>query len=97
MANEPSPQRVVLLVEEPTIGVDVGARADIYAHLRQMANEGMAVVFASSDIQEVLGLADTIATFYHGKLINTYSAGEADTTRLTMDVTSPDEKVEGAA
>lgn len=88
---------VVLLVEEPTIGVDVGARADIYAHLRQMANEGMAVVFASSDIQEVLGLADTIATFYHGKLINTYPAGEADMTRLTMDVTSPDEKVEGAA
>ena len=79
----------VLLVEEPTPGVDVGARADIYAHLRRMAMEGLAVVFASSDIQEVLGLADKIGTFYHGRLINIYEAEETDMTTLTMDVTSP--------
>lgn len=79
----------VLLVEEPTPGVDVGARAEIYAHVRRMANEGLAVVFASSDIQEVLGLADKIGTFYHGRLINIYAAEETDMTRLTMDVTSP--------
>jgi ABC-type sugar transport system ATPase subunit len=79
----------VLLVEEPTPGVDVGARAEIYAHLRRMANEGLAVVFASSDIQEVLGLADRIGTFYHGRLIKICSAEETDMARLTMDVTSP--------
>ncbi len=79
----------VLLVEEPTRGVDVGARAEIYAHLRKLAKEGLAVVFASSDIQEVLGLADTIATFYQGRLINIVKAAEADITRLTTDVTIP--------
>ena len=49
----------VLLVEEPTRGVDVGARAEIYRHLRTLANQGLAILFVSSDNQEVLGLADT--------------------------------------
>ena len=83
----------LLLVEEPTQGVDVGARAEIYAHLRQMAKEGLAVVFASSDVQQVLGLADTIGTFYHGRFINIYGAEETDMARLTLDVTSPNDQV----
>lgn len=83
---------VVLMVEEPTRGVDVGARAEIYGHLRNLANEGLALVFASSDIQEVLGLADTIATFYHGRLINVSKAEETDLTRVTMEVTIPAEQ-----
>ena len=87
----------VLLVEEPTPGVDVGARADIYAHLRRMAKEGLAVVFASSDIQEVLGLADKIGTFYHRRLINIYAAEEADMNRLTRDVTSPNDPIKTAS
>jgi len=57
----------VLLVEEPTRGVDVGARADIYRTLRTLAESGLAVVVSSSDTNEVLGLCDTIATFYHGQ------------------------------
>jgi len=89
-------QPEVFLVEEPTVGVDVGARADIYSHLRRMADQGLAIIFASSDIHEVLGLADTIATFYHGRLINTYPAKETDLTRLTMDVTSPSHEVNAA-
>lgn len=57
----------ILLVEEPTRGVDVGARADMYATLRRLAESGMAVVVSSSDTNEVLGLSDTVATFYHGR------------------------------
>ncbi len=87
----------MLLVEEPTPGVDVGARADIYAHLRRMVKEGLAVVFASSDIQEVLGLADRIGTFYHRRLINIYAAEEADVNRLTRDVTSPNDPIKTAS
>ena len=84
----------VLMVEEPTRGVDIGARAEIYFHLRQMANKGVTIIFASSDIQEVIGLSDRIATFYHGKLINIYKAGETDLSSLTKDVTSPTDEVE---
>jgi len=56
----------VLLVEEPTRGVDVGARAEIYAQIRRLSDSGVGVIVSSSDTNEVLGLADTIVTFYRG-------------------------------
>jgi ribose transport system ATP-binding protein len=83
----------VLLVEEPTRGVDVGARAEIYSHVRNLANAGMAVVFASSDLPEVLGLADTVATFYRGRLVRTGPVGELTPQRLMRDVTHPLDEV----
>ena len=58
----------VMLVEEPTRGVDIGARAEIYQRLRDQCASGMAIVVSSSDTAEVLGLCDTIATFYRGRL-----------------------------
>jgi ribose transport system ATP-binding protein len=76
----------VVLVEEPTRGVDVGARAEIYRHLRRLANEGLAVVFASSDLPEVLGLADTVASFYRGRLVRVAPAQEWTAGRLLADV-----------
>jgi ribose transport system ATP-binding protein len=85
-----SPQPVVLLVDEPTRGVDVGARAEIYRHLRQLAERGLAVVFASSDIQEVLGLADTVATFYRGRLVSVRPVEETSPARVLREVTHPD-------
>lgn len=57
----------VLLVEEPTRGVDVGARAEIYAQLRKLSQSGVGVIVSSSDTNEVLGLSDTVATFYRGR------------------------------
>jgi ribose transport system ATP-binding protein/rhamnose transport system ATP-binding protein len=77
----------VLLVEEPTRGVDVGARAEIYAHIRRLADQGLAVVFASSDLPEVFGLADTVATFYRGELVRVAAASELDETTMMRDVT----------
>src|SRR5690606_5247274 len=50
----------ILLLDEPTRGVDVGARAEIYALIRNLAAEGHAIVIVSSEIEEVLGLADTV-------------------------------------
>jgi ribose transport system ATP-binding protein len=61
-------QPKVLLLDEPTRGGDVGARAEIYASLRELCSAGLAIVVVSSDMSEVLGLCDTIATFYRGRL-----------------------------
>jgi ribose transport system ATP-binding protein len=83
-------QPAVLLVEEPTRGVDVGARAEIYAHVRKLADEGLAVIFASSDITEVLGLGDTVATFYDGRLIATSPVGDTNAAKVLRDVTHPE-------
>jgi ribose transport system ATP-binding protein/rhamnose transport system ATP-binding protein len=79
----------ILLVEEPTRGVDVGARAEIYRHLRKLANQGLAIIFVSSDNQEVLGLADTVATFFRGRLVRVASADSLEAEELLRDVTHP--------
>jgi len=79
----------VLLVEEPTRGVDVGARAEIYAHIRALAERALAVIFASSDLPEVLGLADTVATFYRGRLVRVAPAQALSARQLMRDVTHP--------
>jgi ribose transport system ATP-binding protein len=58
----------VLILDEPTRGVDVGAKAEIYKLVRQMAAEGMAVVVISSDLPEVLLLSDRILVMRGGKI-----------------------------
>jgi ABC-type sugar transport system ATPase subunit len=58
----------VLLLDEPTRGVDVGARADIYRLIRAACDSGTAVIVASSDLPELLGLADRIAILHQGRL-----------------------------
>jgi ribose transport system ATP-binding protein/rhamnose transport system ATP-binding protein len=80
----------ILLVEEPTRGVDVGARAEIYRHLRKLADQGLAIIFSSSDNQEVLGLADTVATFFRGHLVRVAPAVEIEHSGLLRDVTHPE-------
>jgi ribose transport system ATP-binding protein len=79
----------LLLVEEPTRGVDVGARAEIYRHLRAQTARGLAIVFVSSDTYEVLGLADRIGTFFHGALVQFASAAAMTAESITRDVTHP--------
>jgi len=76
----------VLLVEEPTRGVDVGARAEIYAQLRHLCEEGVGVIVSSSDTHEVLGLSDTIATFYRGTVTAIRPAGEWTEPDLVREV-----------
>ncbi len=68
----------VLLLDEPTRGVDVGARAEIYALIRRLADAGTAIVVVSSEIEEVLGLSDTVLVVAEGKSLLTTSATEID-------------------
>lgn len=60
----------VLLLDEPTRGVDVGARAEIYALIRQLADSGVALVVVSSDIDEVLGLSDRVLVVADGAVVH---------------------------
>ena len=76
----------MLLVDEPTRGVDVGGRAAIHGLLREAARQGQVVVFASSELDELLELGETIITMRSGRVIATYAEG---TTRedLLSDLT----------
>ena len=81
----------VLLVDEPTRGVDVGARAEIYSHLRAIASDGMGIVIASSDTQEVLGIADTVVTYFRGAQVSVRDREDTDSRLLTREITHPQE------
>ncbi len=67
----------VLLLNEPTWGVDVGARADIYDQLEALAGQGLAILIVSSDIQEVLSVSHRILTMHKGRISGTFSRAEA--------------------
>jgi len=67
----------VLLLDEPTRGVDVGARAEIHAEVRRLAEQGSAVLFASSELEEVLLLADRIVVMHDGSIAGELPAHEA--------------------
>jgi len=58
----------VLIVDEPTRGIDVGAKAEIYRLLRALADSGVAVIVISSDMEEVLGISDRIAVMHEGAI-----------------------------
>lgn len=68
----------VLLLDEPTRGVDVGARMEIYGLIRRLASEGTAILIVSSEIEEVLGLADRVLVISDGRVIDERPAHEID-------------------
>jgi ribose transport system ATP-binding protein len=70
----------VLILDEPTRGVDVGAKAEIYALVDELAGRGVAVWMITSDMEELLGMADRVVVMHEGKL-----AGELTRDRLTEE------------
>ncbi|WP_030324689.1 sugar ABC transporter ATP-binding protein [Streptomyces sp. NRRL B-3229] len=72
----------VLLLDEPTRGVDIGARAELYAVIRRLADEGLAVLLVSSEVPEVLGLADRVLVLREGSVVHTADARELDEHRV---------------
>ncbi|PJE97343.1 sugar ABC transporter ATP-binding protein [Streptomyces carminius] len=72
----------VLLLDEPTRGVDVGARAELYAVIRRLADDGVAVLLVSSEVPEVLGLADRVLVLREGRVVHTAPARELDEHRV---------------
>jgi ABC-type sugar transport system ATPase subunit len=67
----------ILLLAEPTRGVDVGARADIYAVIEELREQGLALVLVSSDMEELLGLSDRTIVFARGRIVREVSREEA--------------------
>ncbi len=66
----------VLLLDEPTRGVDVGARAEIYTELNRMAAEGRALVMVSSDLRELMAMSDRIGVMNAGRIVKIFERGE---------------------
>jgi ribose transport system ATP-binding protein len=72
----------VLLLDEPTRGVDVGARSEIYALIHRLATEGAAIVLVSSEVPEVLGLAHRVLVVREGRVVHEAPGEELDEARV---------------
>jgi rhamnose transport system ATP-binding protein len=77
---------LALLLDEPTRGVDIGGRAAIHRLLRRAAEAGLVVIFASTELEELLELGDVIISMRDGRIVHRYQ-GDADAARLMRDMT----------
>jgi ABC-type sugar transport system ATPase subunit len=79
----------VLLMNEPTRGVDVLARAEIYRLMRELCQQGYSLVMTSSDLEEVVGMADVVVTMYRGNIVARYERGAIAIANILSDITHP--------
>jgi ribose transport system ATP-binding protein/L-arabinose transport system ATP-binding protein len=73
-ATEPA----VIMLDEPTRGIDVGAKTEIYAHMVSMARAGAAVIMVSSELPELLGMSDRVLVMYRGSIVTEIARDKAD-------------------
>jgi ABC-type sugar transport system ATPase subunit len=72
----------VLIVDEPTRGVDVGARSDIYHRLRELAATGVGILLISSDLPEILGLSDRVLVMRNGRVKANLTGADVNKERI---------------
>ncbi len=72
----------ILILDEPTQGIDVGAKAEIHRLMSELASQGLAILMISSELPEILGMSDRIAVMHGGKLMATLDRAEATQERL---------------
>jgi putative multiple sugar transport system ATP-binding protein len=78
----------VLILDEPTRGIDVGAKFEIYGIIQQLADQGRGVIVISSELPELLGLCDRIYTLAEGRITHEFSREEATQEALMRHMTS---------
>ncbi len=70
------------LLDEPCVGVDIGAKVEIYRLVGRLVQEGAAVLVLSSDLPELIGISDRILVLHRGEIAGEFQAGEVDSDRL---------------
>ncbi|MEU4779123.1 sugar ABC transporter ATP-binding protein [Micromonospora sp. NPDC023633] len=83
LATEPR----ILIIDEPTRGIDVGTKAEVHRLLSELAGEGLAILMISSELPEVLGMADRVLVMHEGRLVHELPRAEADETSVMFAAT----------
>jgi putative multiple sugar transport system ATP-binding protein len=83
----------LLILDEPTRGIDVGAKFEIYGIINELAAQGKGVILISSELPELLGMSDRIYTIFEGSITNELTAAQANPESLMVSMTSKRTKV----
>ena len=85
----------LLMLDEPTRGVDVGAKSEIYSIINQLSAAGKAILVISSDLPEVLGISDRILVMRHGRVVGELTASQASEELVMSMATGTYEPAQG--
>ncbi|RFC63761.1 sugar ABC transporter ATP-binding protein [Fulvimarina endophytica] len=78
----------ILIFDEPTRGIDVGAKAEIYQLMRDLTADGYAIIMISSELPEVIGMADRVCVFRSGAIVATLEAGDITSEKIMTQATT---------
>jgi simple sugar transport system ATP-binding protein len=92
VGREMSSNPVLLIASHPTRGVDVGAQAAIWGHIKQARRAGLAVLLISADLDELIGLSDRIQVILRGKLVGEFDPSQVTPKQLGSAMTGAEEK-----
>lgn len=81
-----SSRKLILLMDEPTRGVDVLAKTEIYKLMNMLSKEGISIIFCSSDVSEVLSISDRIAAMRNGRIIHIFERKDVDKEKVLHDI-----------
>ncbi len=87
VGREMSSEPILLIAAHPTRGVDVGAQAAIWDHIKTARRKGLAVLLISADLDELIGLSDTIQVILRGKLVGTFDPADVTPQQLGSAMT----------
>ena len=90
----------ILFMDEPTHGIDIGAKSEIYRIIDDLAKQGVSVILLSSEMPEVLSMCDRIMVMHHGELRGILGHGEADQVKImsyTLDSAANSKKEDRTA
>jgi putative multiple sugar transport system ATP-binding protein len=81
----------ILILDEPTRGIDVGAKYEIYTIINQLADEGKGIILISSELPEILGVCDRIYVMSDGKIVGEMPAKEASQEKIMKAIMRQEE------
>ena len=83
----------ILILDEPTRGIDVGTKAAVHGLMSELAAQGMAILMISSELPEILGMSDRILVMREGRLTGHFSRAEATQEKIMLAATQAVEQV----
>lgn len=84
----------ILILDEPTRGIDVGAKYEIYTIVNQLASEGKGIILISSELPEILGVCDRIYVMSEGRIVGEMMSSEASQEKIMKYIMTQQEVVE---